>query len=90
MNNILNSIEFDNNIYDVDIKQFIRDYKLENILNDEKGLKRKKMQSNVKHQQFNTMPKLAGLIASGWLAINCGSLSYDRTPEIRRVRETVV
>jgi hypothetical protein len=57
---------------------------------NEKGLKRKKMQSNVKHQQFNTMPKLAGLIASGWLAINCGSLSYDRTPEIHRVRETVV
>jgi len=39
------------------------------------------MQSNVKHQQFNTMPKQAGFIASGWLAINCGSLSYDRTPE---------
>jgi hypothetical protein len=35
MNNILNSIEFDNNIYDVDVKQFIRDYKLENILKDE-------------------------------------------------------
>ena len=48
------------------------------------------MQSNVKHQQFNAMPKLAGLIASGWQAINCGSLSYDRTPEIRRVRGTVV
>jgi hypothetical protein len=39
------------------------------------------MQSNVKHQQFNTMPKQAGFIASGWLAIDCGSLSNDRTPE---------
>jgi len=47
------------------------------------------MQSNVKHQQFNTMPKQAGFIASNWLAINCGSLSYDRTPEISRVRRTV-
>jgi len=48
------------------------------------------MQSNVRHQQFNTMPKLAGVIASGWSTINCGSLSYDRTPEISRVREDVV
>ena len=45
------------------------------------------MQSNVKHQQFNTMPKQAGFIASNWLSIECGSLSYDRTPEITRVRE---
>jgi hypothetical protein len=45
------------------------------------------MQSTVKHQQFNTMPKLAGVIASSWSTINCGSLSYDRTPEIIRVRE---
>ena len=37
MNNILNSIEFDNKISDVDVKQFIRDYKIENILNDEKN-----------------------------------------------------
>jgi hypothetical protein len=40
------------------------------------------MQSSNRHQQFNTMPKQAGFIASVWLAINCGSLSYDRTPEI--------
>ena len=45
------------------------------------------MKSTVKHQQFNTMPKLAGVIACSWLSINGGSLSYDRTPEIRRVRE---
>jgi hypothetical protein len=48
------------------------------------------MQSNFRHQQFNAMPKLAGVIASGWSTINCGSLSYDRTPEIRRVRRTVM
>ena len=34
MNNILNSIEFDTNISDV---QFIRDHKLNNILNNEKN-----------------------------------------------------
>ena len=45
------------------------------------------MQSNFRHQLFNTMPKQAGVIACGWLSINAGSLSYDRTPEIRRVRE---
>ena len=45
------------------------------------------MQSNVKHQQFNMMPKQAGFIASNWLSIECDSLSYDRTPEITRVRE---
>lgn len=56
-----------------------------NILKE--NLRENKMQSTVKHQQFNTMPKLAGFIASGWQAINCGSLSYDRTPEITRVRE---
>jgi hypothetical protein len=39
------------------------------------------MQSNFRHQQFNTMPKLAGVIASNWSAINGGSLSLDRTPE---------
>jgi len=38
------------------------------------------MQSNFRHQQFNTMPKQAGVIASVWLAIN--SLGHsDRTPE---------
>jgi hypothetical protein len=42
------------------------------------------MQSNNRHQ-FNTMPKQVGVIASCWLAIN--SLSYDRLPEITRVRE---
>jgi len=48
------------------------------------------MQSNHRHQ-FNTMPKLAGVIACSWSAINSGSLSYDRTPEINsRVRRTVV
>ena len=40
------------------------------------------MQSFNRHQQFNTMPKQAGVIACGWLSINAGSLSYDRTPEI--------
>jgi hypothetical protein len=40
------------------------------------------MQSNFRHQQFNTMPKQAGFVASNWLSIECGSLSYDRTPEI--------
>jgi hypothetical protein len=43
--------------------------------------KESKMQSFNRHQ-FNTMPKQVGLIASNWLAIECGSLSYDRTPEI--------
>ena len=46
------------------------------------------MQSFNRHQQFDTMPKQAGLIASNWSAIDCGSLSYDRTPEITGVRET--
>jgi len=45
------------------------------------------MQNIARHQQFNTMPKQAGVIASNWLSIDCGSLSYDRTPEITRVRE---
>jgi hypothetical protein len=46
------------------------------------------MQSNIRHQHFNTMPKQVGVIASYWLAINSGSLSsLDRTPEITRVRE---
>jgi hypothetical protein len=45
------------------------------------------MQSFNRHQQFNTMPKQAGVIASNWLSIECESLSYDRTPEISRVRE---
>jgi hypothetical protein len=40
------------------------------------------MQIVARHQQFNTMPKQAGVIASNWLSIECGSLSYDRTPEI--------
>jgi hypothetical protein len=44
------------------------------------------MQSFNKHQQFNTMPKQAGVIASNWSEINVGS--YDRTPEITGVRET--
>jgi hypothetical protein len=53
-----------------------------------KGFKRNKMQNIARHQQFNTMPKQAGLIASNWLTIDCVSLSYDRTPEITGVRET--
>jgi hypothetical protein len=36
MENILDSIEFKNDV-DLDVKQFIRDYKLENILKDEKN-----------------------------------------------------
>ena len=37
------------------------------------------MQSKCK-QQFNTMARMAGVVASNWLAIN--SLSHDdRTPE---------
>ena len=48
------------------------------------------MKSFNRHQQFSTMPKQAGVIASNWLSIGCGSLSYDRTPEISRVRRTVV
>ena len=55
-----------------------------------KGFKRNKMQSCNKHQQFNTMPKQAGVIASNWSAIDCDSLSYDRTPEITRVREDLM
>ena len=46
-----------------------------------------KMQSNARHQQFNAMPKQAGFSASNWLSIGCEGLSYDRTPEITRVRE---
>jgi hypothetical protein len=45
------------------------------------------MQSCNRQHTFNTMPKQAGLIASGWSAINCVSLSYDRTPEITGVQE---
>ena len=56
----------------------------------QKVLKRNKMQSFNRHQQFNTMPKQAGVIASNWSTIDCGSLSYDRTPEITRVREAVM
>jgi hypothetical protein len=48
------------------------------------------MQSFNRHQQFNTMPKQAGVIASNWLSIDVGSLSYDRTPEITRVREDLM
>ena len=49
------------------------------------------MQSNVRHQHFNWMPKQVGVIASYWSAINCGSLlSLDRTPEISRVREDMM
>jgi hypothetical protein len=40
------------------------------------------MQSCNRHHQFNTMPKQVGVIASYWSAINGGSLSLDRTPEI--------
>lgn len=36
MENILDSIEFKTDV-DLDVKQFIRDYKLENILKDEKN-----------------------------------------------------
>jgi len=48
------------------------------------------MQSTFRHQLFNTMPKQAGVIACSWSAISGESLSYDRLPEIRRVRRTVV
>jgi len=56
----------------------------------QKVLRETKMQNIARHQQFNTMPKQAGFIASNWLSIDCGSLSYDRTPEIIRVREDIV
>ena len=36
MENIIDSIEFKNDV-DLDVKQFIRNYKLENILKDEKN-----------------------------------------------------
>lgn len=36
MNNILNSIEFDKNVSDLDVKKFIRDYKLNSILDNGK------------------------------------------------------
>jgi len=36
------------------------------------------------------MPKQAGVIASNWLSIDAGSLSYDRTPEITGVREDLI
>ena len=57
------------------------------LANFKKEINEKQMQSNFRHQLFNTMPKQAGVIASCWSAINSGSLSYDRTPEISRVRE---
>jgi hypothetical protein len=44
------------------------------------------MQSNFRHQQFNTIAKCGGVMPSYWLAIN--SLGLDRTPEITRVQET--
>ena len=37
------------------------------------------MQSNFRHQQFNTIAKQAGVMPASWLAIN--SLNSDRTPE---------
>jgi hypothetical protein len=37
------------------------------------------MQSFNRHQQFNTIAKQAGVMATSWLAIN--SLCSDRTPE---------
>jgi hypothetical protein len=43
------------------------------------------MQSNFRHQQFNTIAKCGGVMPSYWSAIN--SLGLDRTPEITRVRE---
>ena len=58
------------------------------VLFSKQGKRELKMQSNFRQSHFNTMPKQAGVIASNWLSINGGSLSYDRTPEIRRVRET--
>ena len=45
------------------------------------------MQSFNRQHTFNTMPKQAGVIASGWSTINCESLSYDRLPEITGVQE---
>jgi hypothetical protein len=54
---------------------------------EHKRIKKSKMQSFNRQHTFNTMPKQAGVIASGWSTINCGSLSYDRLPEIIRVRE---
>ena len=50
------------------------------------NLEKTKMQSNFRHQQFNTIAKCGGVMPSYWLAIN--SLGLDRTPEITRVRET--
>jgi hypothetical protein len=49
-----------------------------------------KMQSNFRHQQFNTIAKQGGVMPSYWLTINAGSLSLDRTPEITRVREDMM
>jgi hypothetical protein len=43
-------------------------------------LRENKMQSCNRHNQFNTMPKQVGVIASYWLAINTISLESDRTP----------
>jgi len=61
------------------------------VLVTKKEKRELKMQSNFRHQLFNTMPKQAGVIASCWSAINGGSLSYDRTPEINsRVREDIL
>ena len=58
------------------------------VLVSKQGIKRTEMQSNFRQHQFNTMPKQVGVIASYWSAINGGSLSLDRTPEINtRVRE---
>ena len=36
---------------------------------------------NFRHQ-INTIAKQGGVMPSYWLAINSGSLSFDRTPEI--------
>ena len=48
------------------------------------------MQSNFRQQQFNTIAKHGGVMPSYWLAINAGSLSSDRTPEITGVREDMM
>jgi hypothetical protein len=40
------------------------------------------MQSIFRQHQFNAIAKQGGVMPSYWLAINTGSLSNDRTPEI--------
>jgi len=40
------------------------------------------MQSNLRHNQFNTIAKQGGVMPSYWLAINPISLESDRTPSL--------